>query len=47
MVPSDTNPDYRERYEEFPKGDETIAKISDPTNPDAWIESTVTHDVEP
>jgi hypothetical protein len=40
---SDSN--IREEYEEYTENDRTVARISDPENDAAWVESTVTHTV--
>ncbi|WP_169302430.1 hypothetical protein [Halorientalis salina] len=46
MHTTDTDPTIRELYEEFPLGAGTVSMISDPENPNAWIQSNVTQPVE-
>lgn len=37
----------RETYDEFTVGTSTVGMISDPLNEHAWIQSTVTEQVQP
>lgn len=46
MNTTETTPAIRELYEEFPIGSHTVSMISDPENPNAWIQSDVNLPVE-
>jgi len=46
MNTTDTTPAIRELYEEFPIGAQTVSMISDPENPNAWIQSNKTRPIE-